>query len=280
MRTAMRTALGLAGALMLAPLAAPAQEAADPAGQTLADIRQDLAVLYVEIQRLNTELSTTGGVGAPVAGVTVLERVDLIEAELARLTSLTEELQFRIEAVVRDGTNRVGDLEFRLCELEPDCDIGSLGDTPNLGGVETGNGPRPAPAPGTGPQLAVGEQADFDAARAALEAGDHAEAVRRFEAHTQTYPGGPLTQQAHFLRGEALAAQADTAGAARAYLEAFSQAPSGPEAPFALLKLGQSLATLGQTQDACITLGEVQTRFPGTEAASAAGQDRGRLGCS
>jgi hypothetical protein len=31
--------------------------------QTLADIRQELSVLYVELQRLGQELNTTGGAG-------------------------------------------------------------------------------------------------------------------------------------------------------------------------------------------------------------------------
>jgi hypothetical protein len=57
----------------------------------------------------------------------MLQRMDALEAEIRRLASLTEELQIRVDSVVRDGTNRVGDLEFRLCELETDCDIGASG---------------------------------------------------------------------------------------------------------------------------------------------------------
>ena len=86
--------------------------------QTLADIRQELTVLHVEVQRLNRELSTTGAPSASLAGTSVLDRVTAIEAELQRLTSKTEELQYRVQRIVEDGTNRIGDLEFRLVELE------------------------------------------------------------------------------------------------------------------------------------------------------------------
>ncbi|MEM8581831.1 MAG: tol-pal system protein, partial [Pseudomonadota bacterium] len=88
-----------------------------PNDQTLADIRQELSVLFVEVQRLRRELSTTGSpqISLPSGG---LERLDSLEAELARLTEKTEQLEFRIDQIVTDGTNRIGDLEFRLVELE------------------------------------------------------------------------------------------------------------------------------------------------------------------
>lgn len=268
-------------AAMLAALAMPAQGLAQDRDETLADIRQELTVLFVEIQRLNRELSTTGGAAtAGGAGGDVLQRVDLIEAELQRLTSKTEELEFRIGSVVRDGTNRIGDLEFRLCELEPGCDVGSLGETFTLGGalegVET-----PAVTPqADDTQLAVGEQADFDLAKTAFEAGDFRGAADGFQTFTDTYTGGPLTGEAHFLRGQALAELGETSGAARAYLASFSGDPNGPRAADALLQLGASLASLGQTEEACVTLGEVSARFPDAAQVGAAETERQRLGCS
>ena len=92
---------------------------------------------------------------------------------------------------------------------------------------------RPVPPPasrsartnsGSGPQLAVAEQDDFDRALAAFEAGDYAAASAAFMAFTQTYPGGPLSAEAHFMRGEAEARQNAWSAAARAYLESFSAA--------------------------------------------------------
>lgn len=137
--------------------------------QTLADIRQELVVLNTEVQRLKRELSTTGGVGGGAAGGTVLDRVNTIEIELRRLTDKTEQLEFRIDSVVTDGTNRVGDLEFRLCELEEGCDISALGDTLTLGGGDTPATTPAATQPVTdAPQLATQEKADFERAQEAL----------------------------------------------------------------------------------------------------------------
>ena len=66
--------------LALTMLALPAT--AQSRDETLADIRQELSVLYVEVQRLKRELSTTGGVTQPAVGGSVLDRVAAIEAEL------------------------------------------------------------------------------------------------------------------------------------------------------------------------------------------------------
>ena len=71
----------------------------------------------------------------------------------------------------------------------------------------------------------------------------------------------------------------DTANAARAYLEAFSGQPDGNFAADSLLKLGESLGALGQTPEACVTLGEVGVRFPGSMAATQASVAMTGLAC-
>jgi len=276
----MRRLLGPIVALMLAaPVGAVAQQAG-----TLADIRQELAVLFVELQKLKRELSTTGGAAQPAGGGPTLDRVNAIETQVQRLTSKTEELEFRIDKVVRDGTNRVGDLEFRLCELEPGCDIGSLEPGSTLGGVipQTGGGDAlaaPVPAPDS-PQLAIGERDDFERAKTAYEAGDHAAAAEQLASFVATYPGSPLSGQAGLLRGRALEAAGQPSAAARAYLDTFSAAPDGPEAADALYNLGRALGVLGQTDEACVTLGQVAPRYPGAAAVAEAQAEMARLGCS
>ncbi|QDC08888.1 tol-pal system protein YbgF [Oceanicola sp. D3] len=286
----------LRGALFASFVAFGGLPAVAQDAQTLADIRQELATVYVSMQELKRELSTTQGAsGGAVAG-SVLDRVNAIEAQLQALTSRTEEMQNRIDRVVADGTNRVGDLEFRVCEIEPSCDFGEIGDTLPLGGTapasgggggqqavitpDNGNGNGGTTAPSTGPAMAVAEQADFDRAKAALDSGSFQSAVDLFASFTQSYPGGPLTSAAHFWRGEALYELSKVPEAARAYLESYSSDPQGPMAADALYKLGTSLADLGQNTEACTTLGEVQVRFPNSDVAFDAGAARRTIGCS
>ncbi|WP_299772064.1 tol-pal system protein YbgF [uncultured Tateyamaria sp.] len=250
--------------------------------QTLADIRQELVVLNTEVQRLKRELSTTGGVGGGAAGGSVLDRVNTIEVELRRLTDKTEQLEFRINSVVTDGTNRVGDLEFRLCELEEGCDISALGDTPTLGGGEAPTATAPVvQQPATdAPQLATQEKADFERAQEALATGDFRTAADQFATFNQTYPGGPLAVDAELRRGDALEGLGDVREGARAFLSAFTLSPQGPLAPEALFKLGAALGRLGQTQEACVTLAEVGVRFPGAAVIADAQNAMQNIGCS
>ncbi|MFQ6553876.1 tol-pal system protein YbgF [Aestuariibius insulae] len=248
--------------------------------QTLADIRQELSVVYVEIQKLNRELSTTQGAGASAGGTTVLERLSGLEAEVQRLTAQTEQLEFRVGQVVRDGTNRIGNLEFRLCELETDCDISTLGDTPSLGG-EVAQAPPPAALPPTSSDtgLAAGERGEFDLAKEAFDAAEYQVAAERFGTFAENYPGGPLTSEAHLLKGRSLEELGQMTDAARAYLDAFSGDTDGEFAPEALAKLGTSLGAIGQIQDACTTLAEVEVRFPGNAQVGEAQAAMASLNC-
>lgn len=259
----------------VAPLTVAAQSE-----ETLADVRQQLSVLYVEVQRLKRELSTTGAPQGSVSGGSVLARIDAIESEVQRLTGKTEQLEFRIEEIVRDGTNRIGDLEFRLVELEGG-DLSQLGETTTLGG-DFGElpvtGASTTPAENT--ELAVGEEADFNRAYAALEGQDFRSAADQFAAFSQTYPGSPLEAEAHLRRGEALEGAGVMPDAARAYLESYSGYPQSGVAPEALFRLGSALGKLGQTNEACVTLNEVGVRHPGHEFALEAQSQMLSLGCS
>ena len=277
----MRATLALIAALAL-PAAAPAQQA-----ETLADIRQDIAVLYTELQRLRQELNTTGLSDTALTG-SALDRLNSIEAELRRVTARTEELGFRIEQVVQDGTNRLGDLDFRVCELEPGCDIGQLGDTPRLGGAaapsETaqtsgaqGGGSRDL-LPG-GAELAVGEERDFQQAMAALDEGDFAKAAQLFAGIRQAYPMGPLEAPALVGEGLALEGSGDIREAARRYLDAYSGFPDAEIAPEALWRLGTSLAELGSVPEACVTLAEVGNRYPASSYVNEARSSMADLNC-
>ncbi|NVO57178.1 tol-pal system protein YbgF [Rhodobacteraceae bacterium B1Z28] len=269
--------------LVLAVALATAGVAKAQDQQTLADIRQELTVLHVEIQRLKREFSTTGSPAPNLSGSSVLERVDAIEAELQRLTRQTEQLNQRVQNIVTDGTNRIGDLEFRLVELEGG-DLSTLDQTSTLGGGDQSTAAvLPSPTEPSGAdqgELAVGEKADFDAASQALADGDYQTAATMFAQFDTSYPGSPLAPEANLKRGQALEGLGDTREAARAFLASFTGDSEGALAPQALYELGAALGRLGQTDQACITLSEVGVRFPASATLPDATQEMASLGCS
>jgi tol-pal system protein YbgF len=258
----------------------PAFAQASP--ETLADMKAQIAALAGQFNALKSELVTSGAVASGAAGGDALQRLDAIEAELARLNGRAEEIELRLNRVVQDGNAQLNDLQFRLCEMEEGCNVLDLPDLaiggPASGPAEPVQPTDPAPATG-GAELALGEQADFDRAEEVLGSGDFRGAAELFATFTQSYPGSPLTQAAQLRRGDALNSLGETSNAARAYLEAFSGAPDGAKAGEALLKLGQGLGALGQQQDACVTLAEVGVRFPGSIDATNAQVSMQGLGC-
>ena len=269
--------------LLPGPVFLPGPVHAQDRAQTLADVKAELAMLAAEFTALKQELITSGATTTGSAGADPLARMDAIEAALVRLTAKTEEVQLRLGQVVSDGSNRIGDLEFRLCELTEGCDPANLPATSELGGtaaVAPVAPVTPAEPADNAPELAVNEQADFDRAQGVLDSGDFRTAADLFATYAQTYPGGGLAQQAGVSRGDALSQLGDTAQAARSYLDAFSGAPDGVMAGQALTKLGQALGKLGQTPEACLTLAEVGKRFPGSADEANARTAMQGLGCT
>ncbi|MFZ9020697.1 MAG: tol-pal system protein YbgF, partial [Paracoccaceae bacterium] len=205
-----------------------------------------------------------------------LQRINNIEAQLQRLTNASERLEFKLQNVIEDGTSRIGDLEFRLVELEGG-DVSGLSETTTLGGnadvteaeiIET----KPV-------ELAVGEEADFDTAQKALEEKRYEDAAEMFNRFGKTYPTSPLAAQAFLLRGKALEANEDIKGSARAYLESFTNYQNSTVAPEALTLLGKALVKLGRIEAGCQTLSQVEIRFPQTSFAEDAYQAMQSLEC-
>ena len=245
-----RNVLVAVTALWLASPMAMAQSQAE----TLEDVRQEITQLSEVMQGLRSELLATGNSGVSQDSVgTILQRLNILEGELSAALGRVETLQFRIIQIADDGARRIGDLEFRITELEGG-DTSALGTPPPLGGETT--------ATGDVQEFASDEQHSFAQATAQFDAGNFQAAVGLYDTFITTYPGGPLTGEAQFQKGQALAGLQDWRNAARSYLDAFSGAPDGPFAANALFELSVSLGGLGQNEQACLTLNEITQRYP------------------
>lgn len=246
---------------------------------TLGDVMSDLSLVYAEIETLKRELQPSEDHNPTDLSGTVLDRVVVIEGELQRLTAKVENLEHMVQIVARDGASRIGDLEWRICELDPNCDTSTLGQASVLGGARLPVTPS-IPLTETIPvQLAAQEENDFEMAMAALEQNAFSKAADLFASYRKTYPGGPLDPPALVGEGRAFDGLGDTREAARRYLQAFSDYPNDKVAPEALWRLGDALAGLGSKDEACVTLSEVKTRYPDDKVVPDAEASRGRLNC-
>ncbi|MEF9603602.1 tetratricopeptide repeat protein, partial [Paracoccus sp. PXZ] len=270
---------GFRGLLLAAGFALAALPVAAQDAQTLADIRAELNQLSADLQSLRAQLVASGPAGfAAAGGDSAIDRMNAMEARLAQLTGQTEQLQNRIDRIVRDGTTRIGDIEFRLCEMEEGCDLGSL-TTPTLG-EQGGSVPLPPSdqqgaltqpkTPSSGAAATAAEKADFDRAREVLGQGDFRRAAELFAAIAETHVGGPLTAEALFLRGTALDSAGDLEGAGVAWLESFAANPNGPQAADALLGLSRAMSAKAGPQEGCFYLQEIVARFPDAPQAAEA----------
>lgn len=267
---------------------AEASPQVDP--ESLAEMQAALRAVASDLQGLRAELLASGATGFEAAGGdSAIDRMNAMEAQIARLTDQTEQLSNRIKRVVADGTNRIGDIEFRLCEMDPNCDLGALM-TAELG--KQGGGAMPAdisgvvqqpsdisaqtlppmedPVAGAAPPTEE-EAREFASARRAIEAGEWQTAIEELNHLTSAHAGGPLTAEALYLKGIALEANSQVEPAAEAWLTAFAAAPDGPRAAASLLALSGAMIALDTPADACPHLAELARRFPAApEAADAA----------
>lgn len=277
---------------------APAQD--ESAEATLADIRQELSFLLGEVQYLKSQLVTTGPPQSSSARHegSVSLRVDAIESELRQLTGAVEELQFRVETIVEDGTRRIGDLEFRLVELEGG-DLSSVGKVPALGSAEPGAAKaeetETVAAEDSGESTGDGTAAEaaaprepvypgetpFEVAMAAFEAGNYADALGYLDTALDPDAEAETFAEVRFWQGESHFALQDWQSAASSYLDSFSSSPKGPNASGAILGLGISLGELGHADEACLMLSEAAVRAPNNpEVAGRAERERVRFGCN
>lgn len=251
-------------------------------GPTLADMRAELSGVRAELQSLRGELVASGAAGFQAAGGdAAIDRMNAMEQRLAQLTDRIEQLQNRVNRVVASSTRRMDDLEFRLCETDPSCDLSALTGPMAQGNVPADLAPAlPQAGPGSNAKATTAaEQADFDAAQKMLASGDFRRAADLFGQVAENHAGGPLTAEALFLRGAALDGADEPRAAAAAWLEGFAADPDGPRAAESLLGIARVIADQGDSTAACLYLAEIPARFPGSPAAAEAEIRLSRLAC-
>ncbi|MGE3302632.1 MAG: tol-pal system protein YbgF [Hyphomonadaceae bacterium] len=179
----------------------------------------------------------------PDPAVNVLQdRVDMLEAELRRVTGENEQLQFALR--------KAQDENILLKRTIDDLN---------------GNSPTPPPVPSaaaSGVTVDADPKVAYAKAYAFIQSADHRGAVDAFTAFLQAYPNAPQAPDARYNLGQALLVLGQPAEAASQFLAILQNAPKAAAAASAMVRLGVALNRMGQKKEACSTLGAVSQKYP------------------
>ena len=138
--------------------------------------------------------------------------------------------------------------------------------------LELGKGPPPAPQPsgptvvGSGVAMLDQPREQYNAALQAFQAGQYPEAETGFKAFLAANPAHRLSPDAIFYIGETYLQRSRPREAAEQFLKVTTDYSKSPRAPESMVRLGQTLAALGNSEQACATLGEFGKRYPTASA--------------
>ena len=205
----------------------------------------DLEARLVRIERSNQSV------------VNMAQQLEASQAEVRRLRGRLEELENGTEALKTQQRNLYADLDKRLSGMAP---------APTLGGGFSGGGGGSA-----------SEQALYTQAFDALKTSNYPGAIGGFQTFLSSYPGSDMADNAQYWLGEAYYVTRDYERAAAAFRAVGEKWPNSRKAADALVKLGFTQSELKRYPDARVTLTEVTTRFPDTDAARLAAERLKRL---
>jgi TolA-binding protein len=238
---------------------------------------------YFEPQISTAQPARTGVTTPSTTAVTdMLARLDALEAQIARLTSQTEE-----------NTNAIGKLNTRLAALEVTSGAAAAAEAAkpgaaaqeNLAAMTGGASAKPAPTPAASkpaPVKPAGPTAERLAAVQAIakpktndpgddeysygfrlwDAGFYPEAEQQLSLFVEKYPKHARISYGRNLLGRAYLDDGKPKEAAPWFLKNYQADKNGERAPDSLLYLAEAMIAEKDTKRACIALAEFSETYP------------------
>jgi len=236
-----------------------------------------------------------------------------MENRFRTVTGQYEEAMYRLTQMSRTLENTLGDVEFRLQQLEQGKISGPIPLTE--GSQAAADEPQAEPIPTTEPAsvqalpaalLVDGEvepaadvvvtpethpeqylegdtpEEQFRAAFFLVRRGELDKAIQAYRAFITLHPDHPYRANAVYWLGRSHAAQGNYTEAARILIDAYDKHADSDKGAEILLHLGVSLEKLGQNEEACSAFGELDRRFPNVNSAVKEGKVDGqkKAGCT
>ena len=223
--------------------------------------------------------------------IDLFNQVETLKTEFSRLRGQIELLQNEVENTQKRQRDLYVDLDGRLRKMEAQLAAqaaaaataaaappvasmppGVVGAAPANPATATADASRIMPPAVVDP---VAEQRAYDQGLEHFRAGRFAEAVTAFQIFNRTFTRSTLVPSAQYWIGNSLYATRDFRGAIAAQRQLIAQYPESAKASDALLNIASAQSELGDLQSARITLQEVASKYPSSEAGVKAKQ---RLG--
>ena len=223
--------------------------------------------------------------------IDLFNQVETLKTEFARLRGQIELLQNEMENTQKRQRDLYVDLDGRLRKVEaqaaaataaaaaaastppvasmPPAVVGAVPVKPTNPTADASRVMSPAVVD------PVAEQRAYDQGLEHFRAGRFAEAVTAFQIFNRTFSRSTLVPSAQYWIGNSLYATRDFRGAIAAQRQLLAQYPDSAKASDALLNIASAQSELGDLQAARITLQEVASKYPSSEAGVKAKQ---RLG--
>lgn len=213
-------------------------------------------------------------------------RLGEMEEQLRSLTGQVEKMQYDVSKV----SERLDSIEASAAQAmqNPVQHSNGSGGMPPLsesGSARDGVESQTMDSPSTTKNaLPAGADAttSYEYAYGLLKESNFEGAEDAFSAFLEQYPDDKLATNARYWLAESFYVRGNFEAAAIRFAEAYQKDQKGPKAADNLLKLGMSLGGLGKKDDACLSLKELDKRFPDASASvkQRAGQQKATLGCS
>lgn len=225
-------------------------------------LRLELSVIGSQIEDLRSSLLSpeVRSLGPGDAGI-VLLRLDALEAKLRAAVGSIEALEFHLEILSRDARHRISEFKSKLFELEK-MNNGFSSLNTDITASESANKNNGKKLLTENSNSSSDETLAFDKALLSINSNDFNSALIYLEAFIESYPDSRNVAEAFYWLGKANSEVGNYKRAATTFLESFSRAPDSVFAWKSLLGLAVSLGDLGQMEQGCLTLGELDSRFP------------------
>ncbi len=230
--------------------------------------------------------ATMGLSTSVAAGIEV--RLTQLEMQMRDLTGKMEESVHSGEQLAKRVDKALRDLDSRLEKAPAPVRPASV--APAQPQAEGSSAPRAVPGSSSQENRPLGTLGDagdalpekmYEEAFSQLGRTEYAKAEAGFAKFLSLYADHKLAANAQYWLAESYYVRGQLNEAAVAFAEGFQKYPDAQKAPDNLLKLGMTLGGLGRKQDACLTWGQLERRFPDAPAniKSRVTQEKARLGC-